>query len=100
MVGGVTVWRVRHSGGEAERGKAKREVRGEAGRAENDGGRWQRTTRYASARDGNRSVGAGVGTEGEELRCRCEDGHGQDRSVGAEADTDRTGVSVTGATGW
>ena len=44
------------------------------------------------ARDGNKCTGAGVGTEGEEQRCQCEGGHGQDRSVGAKADTDRTGV--------
>ena len=93
-VGGVTLWRVRWIWGEVERGEARWDGRGEAGRAENDGGRWRRTTRYASARDGNRSAGMGAGTEGEEERCRCDDGHGQDRSVGAYADTDRTGVSV------
>ena len=92
MVGGVTVWRERRIGGEAEQGEARRDGRGEAGRAENEGGRWRRTTRYASARDGNRCAGAGAGTEGEEQSCRCEDGHGQDRSVGAEVDTDRTGM--------
>ena len=43
-------------------------------------------------RDGNTGAGACPGTEGEEQRCQWEGGHGQDRSVGAEADTDRTGV--------
>ena len=38
------------------------------------------------------------GHEVEEQRCRCDGGHGQGRSVGAEADTDRIGVSARGRT--
>ena len=88
MVGGIIVWCGRGGSG------ARRSGTGEARRSGERQGRWQRATRCVDARDGNKGAGAGVGTEGEEQRCQCEGRHGQDKSVGAEADTDRTGVSA------
>ena len=98
MVGGVTVWRARWIGGEAEQGEARRNGRGKAGRVENDGVcECKGLEEKCGRRCGHGGRGAEVSVRrrtrtGQE--CRREGKHGQDRSVGAEADTDRTGVSA------